>query len=68
MNRPGGIDILRIPNPVNFVALPQPLNRLIRLEMYSPLTTCRWRKTIADLPSNDPPLVMLIVAQCSLKP
>lgn len=67
MNGPRSIDILTIVTSLDFVIVPQSVSYLIRLKMRRPLTTCSGRESITDLTSNDPPLVMLIVAQCALK-
>jgi hypothetical protein len=61
------MDILSILSPLNFLTLLEALDCLIWLEMRCALSTRSWRKSIANLPSDDPPLVMLIVAQCALK-
>lgn len=68
MNGPRSIDILTIVTPLDFVIVPQSVSHLIRLKMRRPLTTRGGRESITDLASNDPPLVVLIVAQCALKP
>lgn len=68
MNGPRSINILTIVNALDYVIVPQSVHRLVRLKMRRPLTTRGGRESITDLASNDPPLVVLIVAQCALKP